>query len=478
MKPLAGWRVAALLALAVTAGGAAPEHSPPPRSAFEVSYAAGTPDASGQIVGGTEARNLAAHAGKLYAGIGYWEDRPVKQARGATILVLDSPGGRWQVQHTFADRMPNGRPRHFAISALRSVRFSTDRAGHRLVRPVSILLAASWDHTGANAVFSLDDATGAWSEAVLSRDPPRPHLPQVRSLGEHRDRVTSVDRVFAGTDPRGIFSGAYDPSASGRIAWGSEPELDLRTLHADEYPGVEGRLRVSSFAECNGSLYAAVGQQVWQRIDGAKPQWRKIYSNPQPHYSQTGLRGLTAIANPAGPGQVLLAAVEGRSARIVRIDPRDGRETTDLDLSGLLDREWQTRVSYVISAYNDMAKVDGVLLIGLEAFIPPLAPRPPGHLVLDVINGLEGGSWYLVRHRDGRYDLRQITVSLPEIGSALVAPRAILSSPFPHDDHVYFAGYDANHAPAHNTAWIVRAPLAAAVAPPPPRSHPPSTATH
>ena len=440
--------------------------SPPADTQFEVSYAAGAPDI-GQYIGGTEARNLAAHGGKLYAGLGYWEDRPnsVEGAQAAAILVLDDPAGSWRVAHVFDARMPNGKPRDFAISALRSVRFTTDRAGHPLPRPVAILLAASWDRSGADAVYSLDDDTGVWTEAVLSRDRRRPHfLPQVRSLAEHRDRSTGVDRVFAGTDPRGIFSGAYDPSAPGRIAWDSEPELDIRELNADDFPGIAGRLRISSFAECNGSLYAAIGQQVWQRRDGAMPHWRRIYTNSQVHYSQTGLRGLTAIANPAGPGEVLLAAVEGRSARIVRIDPRDGSEATDLDLGALLDGAWQTRVSYVISAYNDMAKVDGALLIGMEAFIPRESPQPPGHTVIDVIHGLEGGAWYLVRHPDGRYDLRQVTVSLPGVGNGLVATRAILASPFPDDRHVYFAGYDANGTPAHNTAWIVRAPVDAALA--------------
>jgi len=36
--------------------------------------------------------------------------------------------------------------------------------------------------------------------------------------------------------------------------------------------------------------------------------------------------------------------------------------------------------------------------------------------------------------------------------------RTIAASPFPDDQGAfYFAGYDANKAPAHNTAWIARA---------------------
>ena len=48
------------------------------------------------------------------------------------------------------------------------------------------------------------------------------------------------------------------------------------------------------------------------------------------------MRGLTAIPAPSGAGEVLLAAVEGDAARIVRVDPRDGSEVTELDLADFL----------------------------------------------------------------------------------------------------------------------------------------------
>ncbi|MGA8757170.1 MAG: hypothetical protein WB611_12740, partial [Stellaceae bacterium] len=75
----------------------------------------------------------------------------------------------------------------------------------------------------------------------------------------------------------------------------------------------------------------------------------------------------------------------------------------------------------------------------------------------------ESGAWYLVRWPDGHYDLHQVTAAF---GHPLVATRSICASPFPSDgDAVYFAGYDANKAPAHNTAWIARAVLPAALGP-------------
>jgi hypothetical protein len=78
-----------------------------------------------------------------------------------------------------------------------------------------MLIAANWDLSGAGRVFSRDNATGAWTAATLAQDRRTPgFLPQVRSLGRHRDRVTGIDRVFAGHDPRGVFSGTCYPTVS------------------------------------------------------------------------------------------------------------------------------------------------------------------------------------------------------------------------------------------------------------------------
>jgi hypothetical protein len=433
-------------------------------SAFELSFVAGRRDDGGHFMGGTEMRVLADHGGKLFAGNGYWMDRPGPEGfQGAQILVLDAPSAGWRVDHTFDERMATGRPRHLAVSALREVRFTTDWQGARLPKPVSLLLASIWDLTGATRVFARDGTTGSWSPVTLAKDPTTPgFLPQIRSLGVHRDGVTGIELVFAGQDPRGIFSGSYDASLPGKVRWGSTPEFRLADVPTRGLSGANAGLRVSSFAECNGRLYAAIGQHIYERIDGPEPSWRLIYTNPRPGHSETGLRGLTPIPGPSGGGDVLLAAVEGNAARIVRVDPQNASEVTELDLVDFLGRTWGMRVGYVIAAYNDMTKLQasGDLLIGLEAFVPRGTPIAPGHNTVDVGYGvLERGGWYLIRHGDGRYELHQIAAD----GQALVAIRSIHASPFANDrDAVYFAGYDANKAPAHNTAWIIRSTRATA----------------
>jgi len=440
---------------------------------FEVSYQPGSGDGAGRFMGGTEMRVFAAHAGKLYAGNGYWEDTPGPEGRqGSQILVLDAPNTGWRVDHDFDERLADGRHRDLAVSALDEARFSTDGKGRSLPAPVVLLIAANWDLGGTAQVFSRDDATGAWTASTLAQDRPIPgFLPQIRSFGRHRDRATGVDLVFAGQDPRGIFSGTYDPAIAGRIRWRASPELDLSTVSAAGISGSNGYLRVSSFAECNGRLYVAIGQQIYERTDGAEPHWRLLYSNRYPgRISETGLRGLTAIPAPTGSGVILLAAVEGTAPRIVRVDPRDGSDATELDIVDFLKQRWGMSADYVIAAYNDMARIPDpaggeALLIGIEAFIPARVSVAPGHRVVSVGYGrLEAGGWYLVRRVNGHYDLRQVPASP---GSDLVSVRTIRASPFAQQPGwVYFAGYDANKVAAHNTAWIIRVSQAGAISGP------------
>lgn len=428
---------------------------------FQISYVAGGRDRAGRFMGGTEMRLLVAHLGKLFAGNGYWEDRPGPEGlQGAQILVLDAAGAQWRVDHQFEERMPNGRPRDLAVGALFEARFTTDGRGAALPRPATLLMASNWDLTGATRVFTRDDATDTWVAVTLTQDQPNPNfLPQIRAFGQHRDRVSGVDMVFAGQDPRGIFSGTYDPAVAGRIRWSASPELDLSQVSTAGISGRNGYLRFSSFAECNHRLYAAVGQQIYERVDGAASQWRIIYTNPRPGHSETGLRGLTAV--PGADGEVLLTAVEGNAPRIVRVDPTDGGETTEVNLDDLLGQVWGTRPGYVITAYNDMAKIGGAVLMGTMAFVPRNVAISPGHSVLDVGYGqVETGAWYLVRWPNEHYDLRQIAAGFTQ---PAVATRSIVASPFASDPAVYFAGYDANKAPAHDTAWVARASVATAL---------------
>lgn len=115
-------------------------------------------------------RVLTTHADKLYAGNGYWEDRPGPEGlQGAEILVLDAPEAYWRVDHVFDEPLPDGRRRDLAVSALDEVAFAIDGNGARLPVPITMLLAANWDLSGVGRVFSRDDATGVWTAANFAR---------------------------------------------------------------------------------------------------------------------------------------------------------------------------------------------------------------------------------------------------------------------------------------------------------------------
>ncbi len=282
-----GVLVIALLVIARTE--AQTKASGPTDEGFDVSYTPGQRDAAGRFMGGTELRNLLGHRGALYAGNGYWMDRPGPEGRQpAQLLRLDEPAGRWRVERNFDETLPGGRAyRHLAVAALLGVTLSTDGAGRPLPQPVSMLLVGTWDLGGSSEIFARNDATGAWAAMPLAVPRVSSGIQQVRALAFHRDRQTGVDRLFAGNDRFGIFSGAYDASAVGQIRWSAAPELDVPGLSAPSFPGLS-LPRVASFAECNGSLYATVGQQIYRRIDGAAPRWELLYTNPKPGHSETG----------------------------------------------------------------------------------------------------------------------------------------------------------------------------------------------
>ena len=265
--------------------------------------------------------------------------------------------------------------------------------------------------------------------------------------------------MFAGEMPHGIFAGNYDPRRPGRSDGMPRRSCTRRRVSA-AFSGLADRLRVSSFAEANGHLYAAVGQQIYERIDGTGAAWRLIYTNHGRAIPRPGCGGLTAI--PPLPAARPCSRRWRATVAPGADHPSDGRAVMELDLNDFLARAWGMRPGYVIAAYNDMARVrvpggGEALLIGLQAFIPRNVPIAAGHSMFDAgYAQADSGAWYLVRWPDGHYDLHQVTAAF----DPLVAPRSFIASPFPGEaDVVYFAGYDAIKAPAHNTAWIARAGL-------------------
>lgn len=175
-----------------------------------------------------------------------------------------------------------------------------------------------------------------------------------------------------------------------------------------------------------------------------------------------GMRGLTAVpAEPGGTAEVLLGTLEGQGY-VMRIDPANNHAASvEFDYKGFFTNLWGSLGgAATLAAYNDMTSVvdprDGkpLQLIGLWVNHP--SNDVPPH----------NGSYYLIRHPDGRYEWARVfdhNNPVPS-GDNLRATRCMAVSPFPEDGGrvVYFGGYDAGGAPMkHNTAWIYRGEMPA-----------------
>jgi hypothetical protein len=446
----------------------------PGEEPYGVSFQAGQRDQVRHFLGGTELIDLVVYQGELYAGNGYLQDVPGSDPTpGPQIFVLDSLAGQWREEHAFSEKMPSGAPRFLRVTVLKVVTFTTDGEGKVLPRPISMLLAGleSW---GEGAVFTRDDRNGQWTETRLP-------LGSVRSIGQYKDPVTGTQRVFIGggghetgdgSRAAAVFSGTYQSAVPGRIRWDPVPEL-VAAKDDGEHS------RVMAFVECNGKLYCAAKRGLYERaVNGLHPKWKRVFlarSLGAPFNS--GMRGLTAIMNPEGCGQVILAALEGVPGTILRINPAIGTAVTELAIADFLEKQWGTRMPrapnanlsapnrrsaveaamrYITAAYNDMPLVEdqnGMLvnLIGLLAECPLPSERNSG--------------WILIRDADARYSLLEIP-SLRKPGPqfpvlspdpSLRAIRTVLISPFPEDrDQVlYLGGFSADY-PVHNTAWLYR----------------------
>jgi hypothetical protein len=345
-----------------------------------------------------------------------------------------------------------------AIS-IASENFDRD-SGNNPITPVDVLMAGFWNlnvaglEVGQKTVKSGSvGAQGAWAMSALV--PWSNSSGQVRSFASYTDSATHREMAFAGSDPYGIFSGAFTPS-SGGVQWGASAEAGTTGLANGRGSSSAGR--VMSFAACGGKLYASIYDTIVVRTDGENPSWRTFhkYSGPALPSTSSGFRGLTCVPNLSGAGSMLIAALESDSADIHEFPLNGSQPTVELHTSNFLSSALGTWVGYGIAAYNDMV-VDPhagtpdcpTLLIGLNISARELA---------NTDDGFYPTASFLVRHCNGAYGFR--TIVDPSITPAppLFATRTLAVSQFPGDPAgtIYAGGYDAHYMPAHNTDWIYR----------------------
>ena len=276
--------------------------------------------------GGTETRALVFMDGSLYAGIGDWEDPQLENPKtpGAQVLRLDSSTSTWVEDQNFIQVVSSrGNKDYQAVTALATAHFDHD-SGLNPITPVDVLLAGFWNLniSGLNVAQKTVKAgsvgaQGTWTVNLLV--PPPSTSAEVRSFASYTDSVTHEEMAFAGSNPYGVFSGAFYPGSNG-VQWDAAAEAGTASLTANGD-------RVMSFAACGGKLYASIYSAIVVRTDGAKPSWRIFYkySGPALPSQSSGFRGLTCVANLNGSGSMLIAALESNSADIYEF-PLDGSQ--------------------------------------------------------------------------------------------------------------------------------------------------------
>ncbi len=438
---------------------------------FSRSFTAGTNDVNANWMSGTETLNLAPHQGRLFAATGNRMNLQYPTApnfptnwTGAQILVKDSAATPWRVDEATPPIFRD----HLRVETLVDFTFTTRSNGLPLRDPVNLLIAGLSDinsgSVGAHLATvrtRLDGAVPSWrdSHVATTRAPAN-----VISLGSHVDRFTGVHQIFAGLQNGEIYRGAYDGNDDSKMAWAA---------NAVELTGMGP---VTSFAECNGLLYAACGLVQSNRvaeINGGlfvrrdtNRIWQLVYRWPHPAElfnapeEQRLMRGLTAVPEPHGADRQVLLAGRSWPGVIERIDPDPARGhvvTVELDIRDFVARVWnddRARQGSVTVAYTGFTAVtnpvtgERVHLVGVWFQHPDDTASP------------RNGSHFLVRHFNATYELASIEDFSPSVpaGQSLRATRCIAVSPFADDQGgvFYFGGYDTAMDESHDTAWIIR----------------------
>lgn len=409
--------------------------------AFKRDYQAGTKDARGQFMGGTETMRLAAHDEKLFAALGYWTDQPGDDpSPGAQILVKRGPDAAWELDRSF--------PGALRVNCMEPVTFTTDGTGKKLAQPVPLLLADAGlneAHTrgGALSVWVRDDAANQWVE---SRVTDRSKRAYIRAFGFQRDSVTGVEHVFAGTGAGEVFAGVYDPQSPGRIRWNAQPEYAN-----PDFDGTAFR-RCQGFCVANGKAYASISPSLVERTDGPNPSWREVFRwKPTGDRAGQGLRGITGVPDPRGGGHEVILGSREQEGRILRIDPMNGYEVTDeLNSSQFLKEQ--------------LGGFRGGKLVAYNRFEPGKDPRTGQLIHWVTVAGVKPddlqAAWLMIRQTDGTYEPFRVFDPSLDPHPLLATTRTLEFAPW-NPREFYTGGFDgaANNRENHNTAWIFKGTL-------------------
>jgi hypothetical protein len=481
-------RCAALGLLGFLATGVS--HAQTPSTAqWTQSYAAGYVDAQGAYAGGSEIMHLVAHKGKVYAANGYWVDAhwvipPDHEKQSAQVLRLDAPNTPWQVDLELGRSDDERDLLYMKGNILKSVTFTRDGSGKPLPEPQNLLVMAAGaniERGGAVSAWVRDDASETWTHTLVRHGSNAGGIRWVpRDLELYRDTVTGVEHVILSLGNPGIASGVYDDSEPGKIRWNAQLEYPFPEL---------GSLttRPLGMVQANGALYFSEGDAIYRRVDGPRPSYTKVLDLEEDTDTDIGgIRGLTTIPHPHGPGDSLLflwAPPNGSQSQIKRLDP-DGQGSytvhDEANLAEMMKQRLGADIPYTLGAHNmmyavvDPASGETVHLIGFQGNIKgqqPLRWNP---------SALYAGAQYAIRFSDQTYQVHEVNNVYAPGKPPLITPRAFCLSPF-GDGHLYIGGHDASRHISDDMAWIFNAPIPVVLgrtpaldASPPPRAPPPA----
>lgn len=430
------------------------------------SYDAGYTDARGSYAGGSEIMHIVSHKGKLFAANGYWVDGrwvipPDGQKQSAQVLRLDSPKAKWQVDLDMGQS--NGLDlQYMKGNILKSVTFTRDAKGQLLPKPRNLLVmaaGANFEKGGAVSAWVRDDQKNTWSHTLVRHGSSNGGVRWVpRDMEVYRDKVTGVERLFLLLGNPGVISGVYDPSVPGQIRWDRHVEYPF--LNKGSF-----RTRPLGLVQANGSLFMSEGSSIFRRNDGERPTYTELLNLGEDTDTDVGgIRGLTAVKNPNGPGESLLflwAPGDRSSSEIKRLDPNGKSAFTlfnEVKIIDLMSKTLGCKVTYTLGAHNTMYAVrhpvsgKTVHLVGFQGNIVG-----KDHLRWKG-SALYGGAMYAVRTADQSYAVHEVNNHFAPGKPNLVAPRAFCLSPF-GDGQIYIGGHDSSRKVSDDMAWIFRAPL-------------------
>ena len=223
--------------------------------------------------------------------------------------------------------------------------------------------------------------------------------------------------------------------------------------------------RPLGIVQANNSLLFSVDDAILRRNDGVRPNYTEIIRLADDVDTDVGgIRGLTTIKNPNGPGESILFlwAPGGRStSQVKRLDPDGNHGYTIHDeesMMSLMKKHLGREVTYTLGAHNMMYPIrhpdtgEWVHLIGFQGNLA-------GKNNLQWLGSrLYGGALYAIRHADQTYAVHEVNNSYSADKPALVSPRAFCLSPF--GDHTLFiGGHDSSNRISDDMAWICKAPL-------------------